>query len=73
MSIFEVTTEVTGAVWKIVVEAGALVSEGDELVIFESMKMEVPVFAPSDGTVKEIRVKEGDVCNEGETVVILDV
>lgn len=73
MSIKEVKADVTGAVWKILTEVGKKVSEGDELAILESMKMEIPILAPSDGTVKEILATEGDVRNEGETVVILEV
>ncbi|MFH1934283.1 MAG: biotin/lipoyl-binding carrier protein [Pseudomonadota bacterium] len=69
----EVKADVTGAVWKILVKVGDHVSEGDDLAILESMKMEIPVMAPSDGTVKEILAKEGDVRNEGETVIFLEV
>jgi biotin carboxyl carrier protein len=42
----EVRAELTATVWKVVVEQGATVAEGDELVILESMKMEIPVAAP---------------------------
>lgn len=73
MPTLEVKTEVTGAVWKILAKVGDQVSEGDELVILESMKMEIPVLSPEDGTVKEILVEENDVSNEGEAVVILEV
>ena len=73
MPIEELATEVTGSVWKILVKEGDQVSEGDELVIIESMKMEIPVLAPADGTVKEILAKEGDVLDEGATVVLLEV
>ena len=73
MPIEELATEVTGSVWKILVKEGDQVSEGDELVIIESMKMEIPVLAPADGTVREILAKEGDVLYEGATVVLLEV
>lgn len=73
MTILEVKADVTGAVWKILVEVGDHVSEGDDLAILESMKMEIPIMAPSDGTVKEILAKEGEVRYEGETVAILEV
>ena len=73
MPIEELATEVTGSVWKILVKEGDQVSEGDELVIIESMKMEIPVLAPADGTVREILAKEGDVLDEGATVVLLEV
>ncbi len=73
MAAVEVKADVTGSVWKIMTKVGEQVSEGDELVILESMKMEIPLMAPEAGTVKEILVKENDISNEGETVVILEV
>ena len=55
-------------VWKVVVAAGDQVSDGDTLVILESMKMEIPVVAESDGTVAELAVAEGDVVQEGDLI-----
>jgi hypothetical protein len=52
----EVRAEITANVWQVRTEVGAQVQEGDELVILESMKMEIPVVAPSDGTISEVRV-----------------
>ena len=49
----EVRAELTATVWKVVAEQGATVAEGDELVILESMKMEIPAAAPVAGTVTE--------------------
>jgi acetyl-CoA carboxylase biotin carboxyl carrier protein len=54
------------------VAVGDAVSEGDELIILESMKMEIPVEAPVDGRVAEIRVSEGDSIEEGAVLVVLD-
>jgi acetyl-CoA carboxylase biotin carboxyl carrier protein len=68
----EVEAQITGNVWKIQVAVGDAVSEGDELVILESMKMEIPVEAPVDGRVAEIRVSEGDSIEEGAVLVVLD-
>lgn len=67
----EVEAHITGTVWKIEVEVGDEVSEGDTLVILESMKMEMPIEAPEDGVVKEIRVTESQSVNEGDVVVVL--
>ena len=64
-------SEVTGTVWKIEVQPGASVSEGDVLLILESMKMEMPVEAPEDGVVEEIRVQEGQPVKEGAVVATL--
>lgn len=67
----KVSSEVTGNVWKVEVTVGQQVAEGDTLVIIESMKMEIPVEAPSSGTVREIHVKEGEPITEGALVVVL--
>lgn len=71
MATVEVKSDITGMVWKILVTEGTKVSEDDTLMILESMKMEIPVVAPVDGVVKEIRVREGDQTAEGEIVVLL--
>jgi biotin carboxyl carrier protein len=64
----EIRAEMVANVWKIVASAGDTVSDGDTLVILESMKMEIPVVAESDGTVAEIAVHEGDVVQEGDLI-----
>ncbi len=68
----EVKAELVGSVWKVKTEPGAHVAEEDELLILESMKMEIPVIAPRAGTVKEVRVKEGEVVKEGQVLVVLE-
>jgi biotin carboxyl carrier protein len=68
----EIHAEMVANVWKVVAKAGDEVEEGDTLVILESMKMEIPVVAESDGTVKEIAVNEGDVVQEGDLIAIID-
>ncbi len=68
----EIRAEMVANVWKVVAKAGDEVEEGDTLVILESMKMEIPVVAESDGTVKEIAVNEGDVVQEGDLIAIID-
>ena len=72
MADVEVKVEITGSVWKIVTKAGDKVDEDDEIMILESMKMEIPVLAPEAGTVKEILVQEGDSVVEDQTVAILE-
>ncbi len=68
----EVKAELVGNLWKIVVEVGQQVEEDDTLMILESMKMEIPITTPVSGTVKEIRVSEGDVVQEGQTVAVVE-
>jgi len=68
----EVKAELVGNIWKIVTEVGQQVEEDDTLMILESMKMEIPVVSPVTGTVREIRVREGDVVQEGQTMAIVE-
>jgi acetyl-CoA carboxylase biotin carboxyl carrier protein len=51
---------------------GDTIEEGDTVVILESMKMEMPVEAEDEGTVKEILVQEGQSVSEGDTLVVLE-
>ena len=68
----DVEAHITGTVWKIEVEVGQEIVEGDTLVILESMKMEMPVEAEDSGTVKEVLCEEGQAVNEGDTLVVLE-
>jgi len=68
----EVRAEITANVWQVRTEVGAAVAEGDELMILESMKMEIPVIAPCAGTVAELRVQPEDVVQEGDVVAVLE-
>ena len=67
----EVRAEITANVWQVHVEAGQDVAEGDTIVILESMKMEMPVEAPSSGTIQSIKIKEGDPVTEGAVLAVL--
>jgi acetyl-CoA carboxylase biotin carboxyl carrier protein len=66
-----VEAHITGTVWKIEVEVGDAVEEGDTVAILESMKMEMPVEAESAGMVESILCAEGQSVEEGETLVVL--
>ena len=68
----EIKAELVGNVWKVTTQPGAQVAEDDELLILESMKMEIPVTAPRAGRVSEIKVKETDVVKEGQVLVVLE-
>ena len=67
-----VEAHITGTVWKVEVEVGQEIEEGDTVAILESMKMEMPVEAEDDGTVKQIVVEEGQSVSEGDTLVVLE-
>jgi len=60
-----------GIVVQVLVQVGEQVSTGQDVVILESMKMEVPVSAGVEGKVVEVKVNVGDFVNDGDIVVIL--
>ena len=68
----DVEAHITGTVWKIEVEVGDSVEEGDTVVILESMKMEMPVEAEDSGVVRQILCEEGQSVSEGDTLVVLE-
>lgn len=72
MAVVNVKSEIAGNVWKIQVKAGDRVEAEGEIIILESMKMEIPVLSPKAGIIKEIRVNEGEAIGEGQLVAILD-
>jgi acetyl-CoA carboxylase biotin carboxyl carrier protein len=68
----EITAEITANVWQVRVEEGQLVGEGDEIVILESMKMEIPVVTEVPGTLVELHVEQGGTVHEGDLIALID-
>ena len=68
----EVRAPMVGKVVEVLVEAGASVAEEDELLILESMKMEIPVAAPAAGTIQSVHVGAGDTVQENDLLVTID-
>lgn len=68
----EIRAEITANVWKIVVDEGQAVAEGDEIAILESMKMEIPVVTETPGIVRELHVAEGQTVREGDLIALID-
>jgi biotin carboxyl carrier protein len=68
----KIVTEVAGRVCALPIEVGGAVSEGDEIVFVEAMKMEIPVSAPGAGVLKTVLVQIDDVVVEGQLVAIVD-
>ena len=67
-----VTAQVPGKVFKIVANVGQAVKAGDSIIILESMKMEIPVVAPEDGTVAGINVAAGDAVESGDLLATMN-
>jgi acetyl-CoA carboxylase biotin carboxyl carrier protein len=68
----EIKAPMTGKIMSIVVNAGDKVNIDDEVIIMDAMKMEIPVYATEEGTVKEIKVKEGDSVKTDQVLMILE-
>jgi biotin carboxyl carrier protein len=68
----EIRAEITANVWQVTVDEGQLVAEGDQLVILESMKMEIPVITEVPGVVRELHVEPNDVVQEGDVIALID-
>ena len=66
-----IASHVAGNVWKVEVEAGAAVKQGDPLVIVESMKMEFAVLAPCDGRIHKVFCREGGQVAAGQDLLVL--
>jgi len=71
MASIKVRSEVTGSVWKLLKQPGDAIASGDEIMLIESMKMEIPVVADEDGTLAELMVAEGDPIQEGQVVATI--
>jgi acetyl-CoA carboxylase biotin carboxyl carrier protein len=72
LAVVNVKSEIAGNVWKIQLKAGDKVETDGEIMILESMKMENPVLAPKAGTIREIKVNEGEAIAEGQLVAVID-
>lgn len=67
-----VSSPVAGSVWKILVEKGEKISQGESLIIIESMKMEMQVVASKSGTVTEVLCAEGSQVISGQQLAVID-
>ena len=67
----ELVAEMVANVWTLVAEPGQRLQAGDTVLILESMKMEIPVLVEAAGTLTEMRVREGDVVQEGDILAVV--
>ncbi len=68
----EITAPMGGKVLEVKVKPGDAVSEDDEVIILEAMKMELPVVAPAAGTVKEVKCGNGDTVEADAVLITLE-
>ncbi len=67
-----VEAQVTGRVIRVEKQVGDRVASEETILVLESMKMEIPVEAPSAGTISQLCVREGDSVGEGDQLAVLD-
>ena len=57
--------------WKVLVEQGQTVEEGQLICIIEAMKMENEIMAHKAGVIETLAAKEGEPINSGDTIAII--
>ena len=67
-----VRTDISGNVWKVLVEVGQHVEAGQPLVLLEAMKMEFPIVAAKAGTVRALHCRSGKLVSAGDTLLVTE-
>ena len=67
----EVKAPMPGKILDVLVKVGDQVKEDDEVLMLEAMKMENPIYAPANGTVKEIKVKANDSVETEQVLMVI--
>lgn len=68
----DIKSPAVGKVLRLSVEQGAQVARGDELMVIESMKVEIPIKAPAAGRVAAFRVKAGDQIQRHVVLAVIE-
>ncbi len=67
----KINSEMAGMLIEILVKPGDAVTVGQNIAKIESMKMEIEVPSPLEGTVEEVVAEAGEFVNEGDTLIVL--
>ncbi len=68
----EIIAPMGGKVIEVNVKSGDTISEDDEVIIIEAMKMELPIASTTSGTVAEVRCEEGDTVEADAVLIVLE-
>lgn len=68
----EIRTMMPGKVVRLIVNTGDAIEKGDGVLVVEAMKMQNELKSPKAGTVKEIRVAEGETVAAGDVLAIIE-
>ncbi len=67
-----ISSQIPGRVISVSISKGDSVKKGDNIVVLESMKMQVAIKSPRDGVIKELKVKEGQSISRNDVVAVLE-
>jgi acetyl-CoA carboxylase biotin carboxyl carrier protein len=68
----DITAHITGTIFRIAKRLGEQVAAGEEVMILESMKMEIPLESPIAGVISAILVHEGEAVEEGAVLAVVE-
>lgn len=68
----KITSEIAGQVWKLLAQQGDELAADAPIVILESMKMEIPILAPTAGKIIELHVVEEDMVAEDQLICVIE-
>ena len=64
-----ILSNMAGVVLEFLVKPGEQISIDQDVVMLESMKMQIPVQSTVNGTVKTFKVNEGDFVDDGDVLM----
>ena len=67
-----ISSQIPGRVISVSIGKGDSVKKGDNIVVLESMKMQVAIKSPRDGVIKDLKVKEGQSISRNDVVAVLE-
>jgi acetyl-CoA carboxylase biotin carboxyl carrier protein len=68
----DITAHIAGTIFRIAKRLGEQVAAGEEVMILESMKMEIPLESPIAGVISAILVHEGEAVEEGAVLAVVE-
>jgi len=68
----EMRASMAGTIFKVLVQKDDQVQTGQDVIVLESMKMEIPLQAETSGKVSQVHVEEGQFVNEGDPLLIIE-
>lgn len=68
----QINAMMAGTVVEVLVAVGDTIDNGQDVVIIESMKMQLPITSEEQGKVSEVKVAAGDFVNEGDVIIVLE-